>query len=548
MSNIKEREEQLQEKIKRLENELDQLKKKQENIMGENISFHDFLAVLTHKILTPMNSIIGLTNFLKETKLDAEQNLLTERIQDSGISLVNIYNEILDFAQLDADEKAIQLQEINIEKSIYDVIQQFYTHAINNKNVEVVPLIPENIQVMLKGDQNRFEQILFLALGEPVQDASQKKVTLEVTDYDSILSQLHIKITHQPAVLNNQHIQHLTGNNTKTWLESVNNGNSFFKFMFAKRITEIAGGTFTVQKGEDVTQIHLTLPMQKLNDKTLATRKTNIPEFNGLSTLVVSSNIAHQQQLKKVFSFWGIKTFIAQSEKDAIIKTIRETTLNFIIISEELPDTSAKSLARKIKTLPGKVEIPILELKSKPSLLRSHEMFIDEIYSSENRTSIFEKLLKNISQGKITREPHKLDTKLANKLPLSIMVIEDDKTNLELMVMLLKKLGYKATTAMSGKEGLDMLRENYHDLVFLDIQMPVMDGFKVAKYIRDNILYGEKIKTIAISANTLQKTRSKAYTAGMVDFIAKPISFKKIEEAIIRWGYAEKILKQNDNI
>ena len=123
------------------------------------------------------------------------------------------------------------------------------------------------------------------------------------------------------------------------------------------------------------------------------------------------------------------------------------------------------------------------------------------------------------------------------------MVIEDDKTNLELIVMVLKKLGYSVTTAMSGKEGLDILRDNFHDLVFLDIQMPVMDGFKVAKYIRDNILYGEKIKTIAISANTLQKTRSKAYTAGMVDFIDKPISFKRIEEVIIRWGYAEKILK-----
>src|SRR6056297_2401398 len=118
MSNIKEREEKLQEKIERLESELNQLKKKQKNIMGENISFHDFLAVLTHKILTPMNSIIGLTNFLKETKLDKEQHQLTDRIQNSGISLVNIYNEILDFAQLDSDEKATQLQEINIEKSI----------------------------------------------------------------------------------------------------------------------------------------------------------------------------------------------------------------------------------------------------------------------------------------------------------------------------------------------------------------------------------------------------------------------------------------------
>src|SRR6056297_3040575 len=111
MSNIKEREEKLQEKIERLESELNQLKKKQKNIMGENISFHDFLAVLTHKILTPMNSIIGLANFLKETKLDKEQQQLTERISSNGVSLVTIYNEILDFVQIDQEEKPPQNED-----------------------------------------------------------------------------------------------------------------------------------------------------------------------------------------------------------------------------------------------------------------------------------------------------------------------------------------------------------------------------------------------------------------------------------------------------
>jgi|GEM_PF-1589033 CheY-like chemotaxis protein len=545
MSHIKRQEENLQEKVIRLEQELEQLRKKQENIVGKNISFQDFLAVLTHKILTPMNSIIGLTNFLKDTNLNKEQQQLTEGITSSGISLVNIYNEILDFAQIDPEDKTKQKEVLNLEKSINEVINQFYIHAYNNKNVEVVPLIPETMQVMLKGDKKRLEQILLLSLGEPAPEAGKKKITLEIADYDSIASVLNIRITHQPSVLSNQLIHHLTGDNTKTWLESVNSGNSFFKFMFAKRITEIAGGTFTVQKGEDLTQLHIALPMERLKDNMVATKKTNIPEFNGLNALVVVGNIAYQQQLKKILSFWGIKTFIAQSEKDAIMKTIREGHLNFLIISDELPDTTAKSLAKKIKALPGKGEIPIIELKSKQSLLPTPDVFIDQIYSSENQTTIFEKLLKNISLQKIKREPYKLDSKLATKIPLSILVIEDDKTNLELMVMLLKKLGYNAATAMSGKDGLNTLRSKTYDIVFLDIQMPVMDGFKVARMIRDEVYNGEKVKTIAISANTLKKTEQKAYNAGMVDFIAKPISFKKIEEAIIRWGFAESLLKQN---
>lgn len=545
MNNTKHQEQHLQKRIVELEEELSTLKKKQENILGENISFHDFMAVLTHKILTPMNSIIGLTNFLKDTPLSNEQQQLTERIRSNGISLVNIYNEILDFVQLDPNDLMIKDQEFNLEKSIYEVINLFYAHAFNNKNVEVVPLIPETVQIMLSGDQKRLEQVLLLSFGEPKQEALQKKVTLEVSGFDEHSKMLKIMVTHNPAVLTNQHIQLLSDSNSKTWLESVNNDNSFFKFMFAKRITELSGGTFTVQKGENITRLHVDFPVKELDDKTSASRKTIIPEFNGLQVLVATSNIAYQQQLKKTFGFWGIKTYIAQSEKDAILKTIREPHLNFVIVSDQLPDTSAKSLAKKIKSLPGKNEMPVLLLKTRQSIIPSSDLFTDEIYSTENTTTLFEKLLKNIALQKIKREPYKLDTKLAIKIPLNILVIEDDKTNLDLLFMLLKKLGYKAQTALSGKEGIEKVREQKFDIVFLDIQMPGMDGFKVARYIRDNILHSEDIKMIATSANTLRKTQQKALNAGMIDFVSKPISFRKIEETIIRWGFAEDLLKLN---
>jgi CheY-like chemotaxis protein len=545
MSELKQKEN-LQKRINELETELSYLKKKQENIIGENISFHDFLAVLTHKILTPMNSIIGLTNFLKDTKLDKDQQQLTERIRNNGVSLVNIYNEILDFVQIDQEEKPLQDEDFNLEKSIYEVINHFYAHAFNNKNVEVVPLIPESVQIMFSGENKRFEQALLLSFGEPALESGKKKITIEVSGFNPETQMLEIKVTHSPAVLNNQHIQLLTDTNSKTWMEAVNNDNSFFKFIFAKRITEISGGTFTVQKGENITRLHIAFPVKQLDENTNAVRKTIIPEFNGLNALIATGNIAYQQQLKKTLSTWGIKTFIAQSEKDAILKTIREVHLNFVIISDQLPDTSAKSLAKKIKSLPGKEELPVLLLKTKQSLMPVSDIFIDEIYSTENATTLFEKLLKNITQQKIKREPHKLDTKLAAKVPLNILAVEDDKTNQDLLMMLLKKLGYKADMAMSGKEGIEKARNKKYDIIFLDIQMPVMDGFKVARYIRDNVLYGENIKMIAISANTLRKTQQKAFNAGMVDFVSKPISFRKIEETIIRWGFAEDLIKVND--
>lgn len=545
MSDTKQTED-LQKRINELETELNALRKKQENIVGENVSFHDFLALLTHKILTPMNSIIGLANFLKETKLDKEQQQLTERIRSNGVSLVAIYNEILDFVQIDQEDKPPQNEDFNLEKSIYEVINQFYTHAFHNKNVEVAPLIPESVQIMYSGERKRLEQILLLSFGEPTLESGKKKINIEIDGFNPLTKMLELKITHSPAVLTNQHIQALTGHSAKTWSEAVNNDNSFFKFLFAKRITEISGGTFTVQKGENITRLHIAFPVSQLEENRGALKKTVIPEFNGLSVLITTGNIAFQQQLKKTLSTWGIKTFIAQSEKDTILKTIRETHLNFVIISDQLPDTSAKSLAKKIKSLPGKDELPIMLLKTKHSIMPVSDAFIDEIYSTENATTLFEKLLKNITLQKIKREPYKLDRKLATKVPLNILAIEDDQTNQDLLMMLLKKLGYQADMAMSGREGIEKARNKRYDIIFLDIQMPVMDGFKVARYIRDNVLYGETIKMIAISANTLRKTQQKAFRAGMVDFVSKPISFRRIEETIIRWGFAEDLIKMDN--
>ncbi|MCF8231447.1 MAG: response regulator [Bacteroidales bacterium] len=543
---------QYSEKIAKLEEEIRELKEEQKNIQGQNISFHDFLALLTHKILTPMNSIIGLSNFLKEMNLNAEEQQLIDRIQSNGLSLVNIYNEILDFIQLEkpGDQEA---EQFDLEQVVQNAIENFYENSISTKNVEISTHYQSGINKFYKGNKARLEQILFLSMGDPQNTEDKKKITIQVNEdvLDRSDDAIKFIITHNPSTLENQHIQYLTSEENKNWEKAIDTNNSFFKLLFVKKIVNIMKGTFTIQKGENHTHFHIMVPIDVVPTAENSGFSSSIPEFLGMQALIVSENISYQQELSQTLQHWGIKCFIAESEKDAIEKTIRETNLNFGIISDHLPDLTAKSLARKIKSLPGKSEFPLLLLQTKKSFLFSSDMFIDNVQSIENKTHLFEKILKNITEEKIRKEPHKLDTKLATKLPLDILVVEDDASNLELLLMLLKKLGYKADTAIDGHKAIASVKEKTYDIILLDIQIPKKSGFQVAKEVMKKMEKAEdkdKNKIIAISANTLQSTIDKATNAGMVDFITKPISFKKIEESLIKWGYAHKLLSlENQN-
>jgi len=532
-----------QQKIAKLEAEVQALKKQQENIHGRNISFHDFIALLTHKILTPMNSIIGLTNFLKDTQLNQEQKGLVDRIHSNGLSLVEIYNEILDFIQLETIDSNTTNEKFDIEQIIRETIENFYRNTISKKNLEVSTHFQEDLNKYYKGNKSRIEQILLLSLGEPDNTDTQKKITIQVGE-ENMEEQDAIKliITHNPSTLENHHIQYLTSDEEKSWEKAINTNNSFFKLLFVKKIIKLINGTLTIQKGDNLIHLHITLPIEHIPSAKTGAFSSGIPEFAGLQSLIVSENIADQNELLRILEHWGIKCFIADSEKDAIEKTIRETQLNFAIISDGLPDIPSKTLARKIKSLPGKSQFPLILLQKRKSILSRGDYFIDAIQSIDNQTHIFEKILKNISEGKITKDPHKLDNKLAVKVPLDILVVEDDQSNLDLLMMLLKKLGYKADTAKDGVKALHAIKAKDYDIILMDIQIPKKSGFQVAKQVLQKNKNKDKNKIIAISANTLQSTKDKASKAGMVDFITKPISFKRIEETIIKWGFAHKLL------
>ncbi|MEA3503968.1 MAG: response regulator [Bacteroidota bacterium] len=500
----------------------------------------DFLNVLSYKIITPLNSIIGMSNFLNDTTLDQQQKRMVSGIRNSSLSIVNIYNEILNFAEIEDSKKSKVEKEFNIKTVLDDAIDSFYRNIFRKKNIKITNRFDSNIPQNFISDPETIKQIILLSLGEPENNDLTKVINIGISVEDIYKKpNLIISITHKSLIINDQHLKHFS-RNIICAKETINAGNNFFKFLFAKKITEIHDGSFTIRKSESDTTLIISMPVKMSIKQEKQLISPVIPEFRGIKALIASENIGHRQIIKNNLQGWGIKNVSAKTEKELLEKLISTRDINFAIISDKISTIDVKTLAKKISSLPGKSNFPLILLESQRHLLMPSDIFIDRLKTAGDQTIIFDILLKNIDNGKIQSDnSHLLDEKLALKVPLKILIVEDDNINMDLMLLLLKKLGYTADTAFDGFEAIKKAKENQYDIIFMDIQIPRLNGYDASNKILSNPS-NTKTKIIAISANHLPDIRKSAIESGMVDFINKPISFLKIEETIIKWGFLNK--------
>lgn len=498
----------------------------------------DFLYLLSHKIITPMNSIIGMSNFLKDTPLDNEQQKMVSGIRNSSLSIINIYNEILNFVDVETSNKSKIESEFNINDVLDKAIDSFYQNIFRKKNIKINTHFDSDIPQNFISDAKTIEQIIFLALGEPDNNDIKKVIDISISvDYIYEDTQLIISITHRDVSLNDQYIQHLSQNKLSQ-KNTLDAGNNFFKFIFAKKITELNGGTFTPRKTGDNISLIIVIPVNISITQDNVLPSPIIPEFRGIKALIASENIAHRTIIKQHLQTWGVRSIVADNEEELLNLLITDRKINFALISDKIPVNDLRTLGKKITSLPGKSNFPLILIQSQRHIIIPDGIFIDTIKTPEDQIIIFEMLIKNIEEGRIKSDnSNLLDDKLAKKIPLEILVVEDDETNLDLMLLLLKKLGYKADTSIDGREAVQKAKDKEYDMIFMDIQLPRLNGYSASKYIFANNTSEKKPKIIAISANHTSEIKAEAQKAGMIDFITKPISFLKVEETIIKWGY-----------
>ncbi len=499
-----------------------------------------FITNMSHEIRTPLNAVVGMTEMLRQTSLDANQNEILNVIAHSSNHLLLLMNNILDFAKLESSNLTLNHQTfdlIDCLESAIDTVSQ----AANKKQLPLTYHLDEKTPTWLVGDPVRLRQILINLLENSIKFTEEGKVELSVDhSYEAENVVLQFTVQDSGIGIKAEQIEHVfapfqqaDGSMTRA------HGGSGLGLVICRRLVEMMGGNIYLRSDPGAgTAVHFTVHMSVATEKhpPAVTLKQSKATLALKRLLVITKDANERRHISKEARMVGLEVYPTASVQEAAYWIDHSQPFDAVLLDKAVwqEDPSALVLLQQKET---NHPLPTILLVSADDYQAANTDTAAPLFSGiltmpVVRSQLYDILLNALSVGDGAMCQNEQFQTMAARYPLNILIVEDNKLNRRVLKNMLGKLGYQADVAMNGQVAVQAAAQKKYDVILMDIQMPVMDGVEATQQILADCSEEERPYIVTVTAHALEGDREYYLSSGMNEYISKPITINQLVEVL----------------